>query len=129
MNPNNPLKQYFRQPAGRVHAPFFGRPPSLNGNLGKMVRLASATGARIVPVYAERRPGAHFVLHALPAMRVTADGRDRQALLDAVVKLDALLDPIVRKYSEQWYMAVEFGDDPADGLSLGPFSAAPHTDR
>jgi KDO2-lipid IV(A) lauroyltransferase len=96
---------------GRVFAPFLGRPPVVDGNLGKMVRLASSTGARILPIYAERQPGVRFVVHALPQIEVVADRRDAQAILEAVVQLDALLDPIVRRLAEQWYMAIEFGYD------------------
>jgi KDO2-lipid IV(A) lauroyltransferase len=100
---------------GRVFAPFLGRPPSLDGNLGKMVRLASATGARIMPVYAERHPGVRFTIHALPPVRVTAERRDHAALLDAVSRLDRMIEPIIRRLAEQWYMAIEFGGlpDPA----------------
>lgn len=97
--------------AGRVFAPFLGRAPAAGGNLGKMVRLASMTGARILPIYAERQPGVRFVVHALPAIDVTADRRDAAAMLEAVVRLDAQLDPIVRRLAEQWYMAIEFGTE------------------
>lgn len=97
--------------AGRVFAPFLGRVPTADGNLGKMVRLASTTGARILPIYAERQPGVRFVVHALPEIDVTADRRDAAALLEAVVRLDAQLDPIVRRLAEQWYMAIEFGTE------------------
>jgi KDO2-lipid IV(A) lauroyltransferase len=97
--------------AGHVFAPFFGRPPVIDGNLGKMVRLASATHARILPIYAERQPGVHFVVHTLPQIDVTADRRDTAAILEAIVQLDAQLDPIVRRLAEQWYMAIEFGYD------------------
>jgi lauroyl/myristoyl acyltransferase len=78
-----------------------------------MVRLASTTGARILPVYAERRSGARFTVHALPAIDIDADRRDAAAILESVVRLDALLDPIVRRLAEQWYMAIEFGTGPS----------------
>jgi Kdo2-lipid IVA lauroyltransferase/acyltransferase len=96
---------------GRVFAPFLGRAPVMDGNLGKMVRLASSTGARILPIYAERQPGVRFVVHALPQIMVVPDRRDAEGIREAVVQLDALLDPIVRRLAEQWYMAIEFGYD------------------
>jgi Kdo2-lipid IVA lauroyltransferase/acyltransferase len=96
---------------GRVFAPFLGRAPVMDGNLGKMVRLASSTGARILPIYAERQPGVRFVVHALPQIVVVPDRRDAEGIREAVVQLDALLDPIVRRLAEQWYMAIEFGYD------------------
>lgn len=97
--------------AGRVFAPFLGRTPVAHGNLGKMVRLAATTGARILPIYAERLPGVRFVVHALAEIEVAADRRDTAAILDQVVQIDALLDPIVRRLAEQWYMAIEFGTE------------------
>jgi lauroyl/myristoyl acyltransferase len=95
--------------AGRVGAPFLGRPPVTDGNLGKMVRLAACTGARILPIYAERHPEARFTLHALPELTVLADRRDAAGMLEAVLHLDSLLEPVVRRLAEQWYMAIEFG--------------------
>jgi Kdo2-lipid IVA lauroyltransferase/acyltransferase len=96
---------------GRVFAPFFGRAPVTDGNLGRMIRLASTTGARILPIYLERMPGVRFLIHTLPQIDVVADHRDPAALLATIVQLDAQLDPIVRRLAEQWYMAIEFGYD------------------
>ncbi|MFI4889720.1 MAG: lysophospholipid acyltransferase family protein [Steroidobacterales bacterium] len=95
------------QHAGRVLAPFLGRPPVTDGNLGRMVRLASATGARIMPVYCERLPGVRFKVHGLPPMEFNVDRRDEAAMLQAVLRLDAQIEPVVRRYLEQWYVAVE----------------------
>ena len=88
--------------------PFLGRQAHQRGNLGKMVRLASLTGARILPVYAERLAGVRFVVRALPPITITADRRDPVALLAQTAALDAQLEPILRRFAEQWYMATAF---------------------
>ena len=95
---------------GTIKAPFFGRPPRIDGNLGKMVRLAAATGARIVPIYAERRPGVRFVVHTLEPVEVAAAVSD-EAVLAAVLRINALIEPVVRNLADQWLVAVGFGKD------------------
>jgi KDO2-lipid IV(A) lauroyltransferase len=99
---------------GRVFAPHFGRRLRLDGNLGKIVRLAAATGARILPIYSERVEGARFVSHLLPLIDVPRERRDEAVLLAHVARIDALFAPIVRRLLLQWYMAVEFAQDPDD---------------
>jgi KDO2-lipid IV(A) lauroyltransferase len=95
------------QHEGRVLAPFLGRPPVTDGNLARMVRLASATGARVMTVYCERLPDVHFRVHALPPMEFNVGRRDEAAMLQAVLRLDAQIEPVVRRFLEQWYVAVE----------------------
>jgi lauroyl/myristoyl acyltransferase len=101
-----------------VFAPFFGRRVRLDGNLGKMVRLAAATGARILPIYSERLAGARFVTHLLPPIEFPPGRRSEDALLADVARLDAVFAPIVRRLVRQWYMAVDFALDPDDPVRL-----------
>ena len=124
MNPGiwRPVLQRLRQPGGlafiagdepdaaSIGAPFFGRPPRINGNLGKMVRLAAATGARIVPIYAERRPGVRFAIHTLEPVEIAAADSDDEVLA-AVLRINALIEPVVRDLADQWLVAVGFGKD------------------
>jgi KDO2-lipid IV(A) lauroyltransferase len=100
--------------AGRVFAPRFGRKPRVDGNLGKIVRLAATTGARILPLYSERLDGARFVSHVLPLVEVPREPRDKEMILAHVERVDAIFTPIVRRLVQQWYMAVEFAEDPND---------------
>lgn len=96
---------------GQVAAPHFGRTPRIDGNLGKMVRLAATSGARILPMYNERIGPSHFRSHILPILDMP-QGRLAPAEIQAqVMRIDALFDPIVRGLVTQWYMAIEFGGD------------------
>jgi len=106
--------------AGRVFAPGFGRRLRVDGNLGKIVRLAAATGARILPMYSERLRGARFVSHLLPLVEVPREPRDKAMIRAHVERIDALFAPIVRRLAQQWYMAVEFADDPNDPVVASP---------
>ncbi|MEA2725555.1 MAG: Kdo2-lipid lauroyltransferase/acyltransferase [Acetobacteraceae bacterium] len=102
---------------GRVFAPHFGRRPRIDGNLGKIVRLAAATGARILPIYSERLQGARFVSHLLPVVEVARGRRDEDSIRFDVARIDGLFAPIVQRLVQQWYMAIEFAedlDDPTD---------------
>jgi KDO2-lipid IV(A) lauroyltransferase len=101
---------------GRVFAPFFGRAPRTDGNLGKIVRLAAATGARILPLYNERLEGTRTVSHFLPLIEVPSGRLTGDTLREQIARLDAVFDPIVRRHADQWYMAVAFGHDPTDPI-------------
>ncbi|HQT78448.1 MAG TPA: lysophospholipid acyltransferase family protein [Rhodopila sp.] len=105
---------------GQVSAPHFGRPPRTDGNLGKMVRLAAATGARILPIYNERIGPSRFCSHILPILDMPR-GRLTPADIQAeVMRIDALFEPIVRRLITQWYMAIEFGGDTEPARSPAP---------
>jgi lauroyl/myristoyl acyltransferase len=108
--------------AGRVFAPHFGRKLRVDGNLGKIVRLAAMTGARILPVYSERLQGARFVSHLLPLLEVPNQPRDKEMIRAYVEQIDAIFAPIVRRLIQQWYMAVEFAEDPDDPVTPAPIS-------
>jgi KDO2-lipid IV(A) lauroyltransferase len=99
---------------GRVLAPHFGRRLRIDGNLGKIVRLAAATGARVLPIYSERLRGARFVSRVLPPLEMPRGRLDDDAIRAQVARIDGIFEPIVRRLAEQWYMAVEFGEDAQD---------------
>ncbi len=96
--------------AGRVTAPFFGRPPSLANNLGKIARLAMRTGAIVVPLYGERHPRQRFTMHVLPAMKYVGDAGDDAVALAAVMQIEQVLAPPILRLIDQWYMALFFHD-------------------
>jgi KDO2-lipid IV(A) lauroyltransferase len=97
---------------GRVHAPALGRKLRLDGNIMRAVRLASATGAAVVPAYALRAGDtARFRLHFLPEVPVAPPGGGRQAAWADVAALDAVVEDVVRAHPEQWFMAHVFRPD------------------
>ena len=108
---------------GMVYAPHFGRPPRTDGNLGKIVRLAAATGARVLPMYNERLEGMRFHSHVLPAMEMPQGPLDEDQIKAQVTRIDAVFAPVVQRLLTQWYMAVEYGVVPIParpGLALPP---------
>ena len=92
----------------RVGAPFFDRPPFVNGNLGKIARLALRTGATVLPLWCERRQGAHFITRTLPPMGFAGRADAAGDVLSAVERLNAAITPPVLRLIDQWYMAVEY---------------------
>lgn len=98
---------------GQATTPFFGQPPRLDGNLGKVVRLAMRTGAIVVPFYSERHPGTRFTTHILPPMRFEGDPADDATALSAVAALDAAFTPPVVRLLDQWFMALHYHGSPA----------------
>lgn len=97
---------------GRVHAPALGRPLRMDGNIMRAVRLAAATGAAVVPAYALRLgEAARFRLSFLPEVPVGPPGRGRQAVLQDIAALDAVVEQVVRATPEQWFMAHVFQPD------------------
>lgn len=95
---------------GRVAAPFFGRPLRIDGNLGKIARLALRTGAIVVPFYGERHPGLRFTTHVLEPLTFSGTPDDDYAVLAAVQAMDAALTPAVIRMLDQWYMALMYRD-------------------
>lgn len=93
---------------GRVGAPSLGRGPRQGGNIEQIAKLARVTGAAIVVGYVVRLPEApdppRFRMTFLPPIWV-AKSRDREAdIRQAVDRIDALIDPIVRDNITQWFM-------------------------
>src|SRR5690606_22498636 len=60
---------------GRIRAPFFGRPPHLEGNYALIARMARKTNALIWPVYLTRMEGVAFAFHALEPFRLPPEDR------------------------------------------------------
>ena len=104
---------------GRVFAPHFGRKVRLDGNLGKIVRLAAATGARVLPMYNERIGTTHFQSHILPMIEVPQGRLSDEQIEAHVMRIDAVFAPIVKRLLTQWYMAVDFSLDPEDPIAGG----------
>ena len=112
--------------AGRPMAPFFDQPPGLEGNLGKVVRLAMRTGAIVVPFYSERHPGTRFTTHILPPMRFEGNTTDDATALEAVTALDAAFTPPVVRLLDQWFMALHYHGAP--GIAPSDDRARPASD-
>lgn len=92
---------------GRINAPLFGRPIAPRANLPVIVRLAAASGAAIIPAYAERAAGARFRVVFLPPVELAA-GED---VAGNVRRLDQIITPIVLDRLDQWYMLFDFRRD------------------
>jgi len=88
---------------GRIMAPFFGRPTHLSGNLAVAVRLARHSGALIVPAYVTRRRGAHFTCRWLAPIRPAETDDPGAALAGDVERLNAVIEPIIRRHIGQWH--------------------------
>jgi Kdo2-lipid IVA lauroyltransferase/acyltransferase len=93
---------------GRVGAPFFGRAPFADGNLGKLARIALRTGALVAPIYTERLDGANFVTHVLPPLDFSNLPRTPDAIAQATLAMEAAIAEPVRRLIDQWYMAFEW---------------------
>ena len=94
---------------GEVSAPLFGRPIPRRANLLAIIRLAWASGAAIVPAYAERLPGARFRVTYLPPVELLGPAGDPAAALVAnAQRLDQVITPLVLDHLDQWYMLVEY---------------------
>jgi len=94
---------------GRIGAPLFGRPIPPRANLSTIVRLAWASGAAVIPAYAERTGGARFQVNYLPPADLLPAGGDPEACLaENIRRLDRLITPIVLAHLDQWYMLLEY---------------------
>jgi KDO2-lipid IV(A) lauroyltransferase len=102
----------------RVYGPHFGRRPRTDGNLGKIVRLAAATGALVLPMWSERLTGASFVSRLGQPLEIPRGRLSPEALHAEVARLDAVFAPVVRERIDQWYMATEFRFEPADPVMV-----------
>ncbi|ENN85612.1 lipid A biosynthesis lauroyl acyltransferase [Rhizobium freirei PRF 81] len=88
---------------GRIRAPFFGRPAHLESNYALVARMASKTNALIYPLFITRENGANFLFHALTPFKLPAAAAVEGQLIEDVCFLNAVIEPIVREYPEQWY--------------------------
>lgn len=98
---------------GRVHAPSFGRPHELNGsNIAYVARLAAMTNAVVIPTYAERLGDeARFRVHILPPLELKMTSNKKADVAENVARIDALIDPIIRKHLDQWFYVLDFDFD------------------
>lgn len=96
----------------RVHAPALGRESIIAGNIARAVRLASITGAVVLPCYALRLgEAARFRLTFLPEVAIGRPDRGRAGTLADIVALDAAVETVVRAHPEQWLMLNVFRRD------------------
>ena len=94
----------------RVLAPLFGRAISPRSNMVNIVRFAWASGATVIPAFAERLAGARFRVTFLPPVALTPIGDDETtALSDNVHRIDQIIAPLVLSRLDQWYMLVYHG--------------------
>ncbi len=96
---------------GYVNAPLFGRPVGPRANLTTIARLALASGAAVIPTYAERLGGARFRVTFLPPVELIDQGDPALTLAENVRRLDRVITPSVLARLEQWYMLVDFYRD------------------
>lgn len=89
--------------AGKIRGPFFDRPPHLEGNLAIAVRLARLTGATICPCYVLRRDGTSFDGFALEPVVLPPENQPGERLMEDVVLLNSVIEPVVRAHLDQWY--------------------------
>lgn len=88
---------------GRIRAPFFGRPPHLEGNYAVIARMARKTNALIYPLFITREKGPNFALQALEPFRLSTAVESEDQTIEDVRFLNAVIEPIVRERPEQWY--------------------------
>lgn len=107
---NNGIVSFFGDEAraGRLMAPLFGRPPHDEGNLAMIARIARKTGAAISIAHCRRVAPCHFVLHVDPPFHLPDSAN--ADVLDDVVYLNSLIEPIIRANLPRWY----FLDDRID---------------
>lgn len=92
---------------GRVQAPAFGRPRTIDGNLARVVRLSRMSGAALIPAYVTRERGARFTVHYLPPLSMRLSD-DREAdIAGNVAALNDLFEDVVRRHVDQWYMLMD----------------------
>jgi KDO2-lipid IV(A) lauroyltransferase len=91
---------------GELLAPSFGRPVRLDGNLGRIVRLAKTANALICPYFCTRTKGARFQFNILPAIELEWGGAAE--IQKGAERLDAVITEIVVAHIDQWLMLDNF---------------------
>jgi lauroyl/myristoyl acyltransferase len=93
---------------GNVAVPLFGREPPVRANVLNIIRLAWASGAAVVPAFAQRLAGARFRVTYLPSVGLAPPGNDAAAALaENVRRLDAVVTGLILPRLDQWYMLLE----------------------
>lgn len=88
---------------GQIRAPFFGQPPHLDGNYAVIARMARKTNALICPLYIVRRNSTSFDLSGFKPFKLPQKEEVETHVIRDVGYLNAMIEPMVRKYPEQWY--------------------------
>lgn len=101
----------------QIYFPTFGRALPYGSNLSLAIRLATATGAPIVPVYLKRKSRTHFELRVLDDIPAPAKDEARQT--HVARQLDALFEDIVRHNIDDWQQ-LYFLRPPADNSPPRP---------
>ncbi len=88
---------------GVVRGPLFGRPPTTECNMAVIARLARMTGAKIAPIYCVRTHQARFIFHCVEPFSLPPNDGKADTLMDDIVFINAVVEPIIRAHLEQWY--------------------------
>lgn len=88
---------------GRIRAPFFDREAHLESNYALVARMARKANALICPVYLTRDAGVRFTFTALQPFHLPPEERPGSRLMEDVLLLNGIVEPIVRRHPEQWY--------------------------
>lgn len=86
---------------GRLTAPLFGREPLPSSNLALIAKLARKSGIPICINHATRISDGRFRVNFGPQFFLPGD---RRSVLDDIVYLNALIEPIILNHLTQWYM-------------------------
>lgn len=98
---------------GYICMPLFGRPIPQNANVLNIIRLAWASGAAVIPAYAQRLGGARFRMTYLPPVELAAEGSDPAgALIENAHRIDQVITPLIQAHLDHWYMLLESRDWP-----------------
>lgn len=95
-----------------VYAPFFGRKLKLEGNIALVARLATMTGAAVIPAYVVRGDGAHFHATFMPPIDLVSGGDRDAELVQNVTRINATVEPVIRKHLDQWFWLFDLRLDP-----------------
>ncbi|MBS7544292.1 lysophospholipid acyltransferase family protein [Ancylobacter oerskovii] len=88
---------------GETMAPLFGRPPREGGNLGLVSRFARSSRAEVVICHCVRLHKSRFELHVSEIFSLADKVGERAGVLDDIVYLNSLIEPIIRAHADQWY--------------------------
>ncbi|MDW8321526.1 MAG: lysophospholipid acyltransferase family protein [Armatimonadota bacterium] len=87
------------QNAGDVFVPFFGR---LAGTVAGPALLALRSGAPLLPVFCTRQPDNTYLFEMLPPFFVQSSGDKEHDVLEAMTRINTLIEQQVRKHPSQW---------------------------
>lgn len=88
---------------GRCMAPFFGRQPSLDGNLAIAARLARLSGAPVVLGYGARKENGEFLATFEGPIVLPSRTRPNATLIEDVKALNDTIEPLIRSRCAEWF--------------------------